>query len=126
MKGLKIEMNTIMIGRQYDMLLVLEHAGTKKEKGSHTYSLWKCRCDCGKEVIVPSYRLRTGICASCGCMNKTKKQAFIAYKQEGIKAARELYYPEDVIKDIHAAKTEGEIERIMVKARHGGYGSNGQ
>ena len=107
-------------GERCDMLEVLDYAGSQG-KGNRSYTLWRCKCDCGKEVVVPSYRLRPGFRASCGCMNKTNKESFIAYKQESIKAARELYYPEEVIKDLHAAKTEIEIERIMVKARHGRY-----
>lgn len=29
-------------------------------------SYWKCKCHCGNEVIVHSWRLRTGTCKSCG------------------------------------------------------------
>ena len=36
---------------------------------------WKCRCDCGKEVIVKAYSLTTGQTKSCGCLKK--EQDFI-------------------------------------------------
>lgn len=110
----------INVGERYGMIEVLEHAGSQG-KGSGSYSLWKCRCDCGREVILPSYRMKRGLNASCGCMSTNHKESFLAYLQDSVKAARELYYPEEVVKDILVAKTEGEIERIMIKARHGGY-----
>lgn len=30
---------------------------------------WRCRCLCGREVIVRSQRLRTGVTRSCGCLH---------------------------------------------------------
>lgn len=110
----------VSIGDHRGMLEVIDYVGSEK-RGSGSNSLWLCRCVCGKEITVPSYRLRSGLNASCGCMSKNKKESFVTYIQESTKAARELYYPEEVINDIRAAKNEGEIERIMVKARHGGY-----
>ncbi len=41
------------------------------------------------------------------------------YKRHAIKAARELYYPTEVIMQLQSATTESEIERIMVMARKG-------
>ena len=115
----------VYVGDRYDMLEVLEYVGSQgKSYGSH--SLWRCKCDCGKEVIIPSYRLRPGLSASCGCMSATNRESFAACKKESIKAARDLFYPEEAVKDLQATKTEGEIERIMIKARHGGYKTNGK
>lgn len=31
---------------------------------------WRCKCDCGKEVIVLAHRLSSGRKTSCGCKNK--------------------------------------------------------
>ena len=28
---------------------------------------WRCRCDCGNEILVESRRLKPGIIYSCGC-----------------------------------------------------------
>lgn len=30
---------------------------------------WLCRCDCGRETVVPTHRLRCGHTKSCGCAN---------------------------------------------------------
>ena len=40
-----------------------------------------------------------------------------AYRSDSIKAAKDLGYGEQVIKRLRAAKTEGEICRIMTNAR---------
>lgn len=40
-----------------------------------------------------------------------------SYKTRTIKAAKELCYSEEVIAKLRAAKTDAEIERIMVQAR---------
>jgi hypothetical protein len=34
-----------------------------------TAAFWKCICDCGKETIVISASLRSGMTTSCGCFN---------------------------------------------------------
>lgn len=55
-----------LTGKRFGKLVVQEHAGVSKFKAA----LWKCRCDCGKEVIVNSNALRTGHTQSCGCKRK--------------------------------------------------------
>ena len=39
------------------------------------------------------------------------------YKRHAIKAAKELFYSNDIISRLRLATTESEIERIMVTAR---------
>ncbi len=39
------------------------------------------------------------------------------YKLHAIKAAKDLYYPKEVISRLQSATTESEIERIMTSAR---------
>lgn len=55
-------------GRRFGRLLVLGRAGSN-EKGN---SLWKCRCDCGKETIIVGYSLTGGRSKSCGCLHSEK------------------------------------------------------
>ena len=58
------------IGNKYGKLLVIEDAGTDSTK----HKLWKCRCECGQEIIVRGSRLRSGEKQDCGCI---KKHGFI-------------------------------------------------
>ncbi len=55
-----------LTGQKFFRLTVIERANTK---GS---ALWKCRCDCGKEVIIQGGNLRRpyGNQKSCGCWRK--------------------------------------------------------
>ena len=49
-------------GERHGIITVLEP--TEKRSGSGAV-IWKCKCDCGKELEVPSNRLK--IIKSCGC-----------------------------------------------------------
>lgn len=54
-----------LTGSRYGRLTVLSH---EKTPGSKTF--WRCRCDCGNEVIVGYGELRYGNTKSCGCLRK--------------------------------------------------------
>lgn len=56
-----------MIGKKYGRLLVLEKTDKKISNGTYIY---KCRCDCGKELELPSAYLRSKHNTSCGCYRK--------------------------------------------------------
>ena len=51
------------LGNRYGSLLVIEEAGRDK----HKKALWKCKCDCGNEIIVIGSNLRKGNSTTCGC-----------------------------------------------------------
>lgn len=65
-------------GNTYGILTVLERAGSNK----HGKALWKCRCECGKEIIVDGTSLRTGNTTSCGCRRLSAEKSEIG-KQYG-------------------------------------------
>ena len=46
-----------------------------------------------------------------------KMEGFSAYKRFAVKAAKELLYSDDIVKQINESKTQGEIERILQYAR---------
>lgn len=50
-----------LTGQKFGKLMVVEEAYRKK----NVY--WKCRCDCGTEVIIRGADLRNGHSVSCGC-----------------------------------------------------------
>ena len=52
-------------GRKFGRLTAIRYAG--KSKGKQT--LWECKCDCGKNVIVHHQNLKSGHTSSCGCFN---------------------------------------------------------
>ena len=56
-----------LTGQKFGKLTALYDTGEVDKYGA---VLWKCRCDCGKEVIVPSVRLSSGNTSSCGCLRK--------------------------------------------------------
>lgn len=58
--------NTIdLTGQRFGRLTVICRDSRKGEQ-----AFWKCQCDCGNEVVVGSYNLRSGGTKSCGCYKK--------------------------------------------------------
>ena len=53
-----------LTGRRFGMLLVL---GPEKGPGR---TLWRCRCDCGREKLIRPENLRSGATGSCGCAKR--------------------------------------------------------
>lgn len=61
------------IGKKYGHLTILEFAGTDKKQRA----LFKCLCDCGKETVVSSDKMRRGHTVSCGCQKRSFGEAEI-------------------------------------------------
>lgn len=40
-----------------------------RERGTHRVS-WRCRCECGNELVVNANSLRQGLTRSCGCLRR--------------------------------------------------------
>lgn len=55
-------------GFRYGRLTVVAEAG----RSSLKKVLWRCLCDCGKELIVDACRLQTANTTSCGCYLKDR------------------------------------------------------
>ena len=62
-----------LIGNKYGKLTVIDYVEEEKKHGSY----WKCKCECGKEVIVPGRNLVDGITMSCGCMRESHGEFII-------------------------------------------------
>lgn len=59
-------------GQKFGKLTVLEKLPNKEGiRGT----LWRCRCDCGKETIAIGTSLRKGDKKSCGCLRNTRGAA---------------------------------------------------
>ena len=52
-------------GQRFGKLLVIEKMPYKDK---HGHTLYRCRCDCGNEIIVMAYSLVTKHTSSCGCL----------------------------------------------------------
>ena len=51
-------------GKKFGKLTVID----KDKQGSKNNTLWKCKCDCGNNVLVIHSRLTSGNVQSCGCL----------------------------------------------------------
>lgn len=51
-----------LLGQRYGRLVVI---ATAENIGWRT--AWLCRCDCGQQLVVKTYHLRSGHVTSCGC-----------------------------------------------------------
>lgn len=59
-------------GTRFNRLIVLEPMGS-----DGTYLTYKCRCDCGNEIVTRSNSLRTGNTQSCGCLNRERVESAV-------------------------------------------------
>lgn len=71
-------------GQKFGRLTVLERV----ENNKFNQVQWKCKCDCGKEVIVKSYFLTTNQTKSCGCLKKEQDYINIAKKTHNMSNTR--------------------------------------
>lgn len=53
-------------GHRFGRLVVIEHAGVHIQPSGQRKTMWKCKCDCGKEVVVKATNLKNNT-LSCGC-----------------------------------------------------------
>ena len=54
-----------LINKKFGKLTVISKAENIKGR-----TAWNCKCDCGKEVIVTTQKLRNGTTRSCGCLKR--------------------------------------------------------
>lgn len=57
-----------LTGQRFGRLIVIERV----QKEGYTNAFWKCRCDCGKEIVTSSRHLRSGHTQSCGCYQRER------------------------------------------------------
>lgn len=62
-----------MVGLRFGSLLVIEQAPKQNQRAG---TLWRCRCDCGKETIVSTGSLNSGSYNSCGCLRTERMKNF--------------------------------------------------
>lgn len=52
-------------GKRFGRLIVVERIPISNKR-----TMWICKCDCGNEVSVDAYNLKSGHTQSCGCIHK--------------------------------------------------------
>lgn len=57
-----------LTGQRFGKLVAVQPEGTS----SNGYALWRCRCDCGGEVLAESRRLKSGAVCDCGCVPRAR------------------------------------------------------
>lgn len=68
-----------LTGQRFGRLVVMERAESYIQPSGQKKTQWRCKCDCGNEIITVGYNLTRGLTTSCGCvrterlikMNKT-------------------------------------------------------
>lgn len=79
----------VLTGQRFGRLTVISRA----ENDKVGQALWHCFCDCGNEIIVFGWNLRTGNTKSCGCLRKEVmaeniKKTFAAKTNHGLSWTR--------------------------------------
>lgn len=68
-----------LTGQRFTKLLVTEYAGYVFDDKGRAKHLWKCKCDCGNEVIVKGGNLLRGK-RSCGCIPIVNKNPWHTHR----------------------------------------------
>ena len=64
---------TDLVGKRYTKLVVTEYAGYTVGNTGNVYHLWKCKCDCGNEIVAKGVMLNQKHKMSCGCISHRPK-----------------------------------------------------
>ena len=65
----------------FDRLTVIERV-PRPAYNAHKGAWWLCRCECGKEVVVPGTSLRRKRTRSCGCLLSEMGRAKMDYVRQ--------------------------------------------
>ena len=57
-----------LTGKKFGRLTAQQKIGLNKHKNV----LWECKCDCGNITITTAHQLVSGLCKSCGCLQREK------------------------------------------------------
>jgi len=70
-------------------------------RGRTDQARWLCRCECGSEVVLPGYWLRSGHHKSCGCYRRDR--AGNVFRRHGLSKTPEYVMFYDARKRAHAS-----------------------
>lgn len=75
-----------IVGQRFGRLVVVERAGTNAHRGA----MWRCKCDCGREIITSTNHLTMGRTKSCGCFKIDNHR--IAITKHGMRLGNKRLY----------------------------------
>lgn len=73
MSEARVNVKDNIVGRKFNRLMVLEQAEDYVDKKGKHYAQWRCKCDCGNELVVSGNHLKNGNTKSCGCLNDERR-----------------------------------------------------
>lgn len=67
-----------MIGMKFGRLMVVDEVASRRPPNGSPQRRFRCRCDCGLDVVATGGHLRTGHTLSCGCIRaeQARQQGF--------------------------------------------------
>ena len=71
-----------LTNQRFGKLTVIERAENYISPSGQTQIQYKCKCDCGNEVIVMASSLKQGLTQSCGCIRSAGEMVVEKYLQE--------------------------------------------
>ena len=79
---IKVRVKEDLTNKKFNRLTVIERSNDIERKGCKPIPTWKCKCDCGNEVVVRGCDLKSGHTKSCGCLNidKIKERNILSRK----------------------------------------------
>ena len=84
-----------LVGQKFGLLTVIAKDKTEKTLNGSTKIYWKCKCDCGNEIIVRGNSLQSGNTKSCGCIKSFGEQRILQILQENqLRVEREKTFPD--------------------------------
>lgn len=84
-----------LVGQKFGLLTVIAKDKTEKTLNGSTKIYWKCKCDCGNELIVRGNSLQSGNTKSCGCIKSFGEQRILQILQENqLRVEREKTFPD--------------------------------
>ena len=83
-------------GSRFGRLLVLAEGPLLPRKGESPIHSWRCLCDCGTEITVPTVRLVAKQTKSCGCLkrDRSRETMYALHKKRRLLAKRKLLLSE--------------------------------
>lgn len=73
-------------GNRFGRLVALEFQGSNSQR----IARWRCKCDCGKEIVTMARSLKRGDTKSCGCLQK-QIVGDMQRKKRGVASFNALY-----------------------------------